>query len=121
MRRHAPKELLPWDIRCLHQLQVTATSFLKKEPNSASVIGIGSTLTAARRSRTAGNANAFIISLCSLSAMAFGIAAGRYGACVEWIHGVAFKSGLDHGRDIGERSGTRRRTDCEWDELAVTD
>src|SRR5262249_43645891 len=57
--------------------RLAATSFLKKEPNSASVIGIGSTLTAARRSRTAGNANAFITSSCSFSAMACGVPAGR--------------------------------------------
>src|SRR5262249_50270298 len=57
--------------------KLAATSFLKKEPNSASVIGIGSTLTADKRSRTAGNANAFITSSCSFSAMACGVPAGR--------------------------------------------
>src|SRR5262249_54624484 len=121
MRCHAQQELLPWDLRCFYQLQVSGDVFFEK----------GAELRKCHRHRIYINRRQapphgrqcqrlhhLVVQFLSDGVRSL---SRKIGACVEWIHRVTFKSGLDHCRGIGGGSETRRRADCEWDELAVTD
>src|SRR6476660_2526397 len=104
MRRHAPKELLPWHIRRLHQIQVGGDVFFEK----------GAELSKCHRHRIHVNRRQALphgrqcqrLHYLVVQFLSDGVRCrGRkIGACVEWIHGVAFESGLDHGRTLGSEA-----------------